>query len=108
MEKKYNTKGWPSFFVGDFNARETDAASEVYRSWWTDSYHAFDATPELREGPEGTFNGWKLDTPPTSRIDFVYYRGKGVTPLCYRCNDTRYDGFYASDHFPVWVDFKIK
>lgn len=108
MEKKYNPKGFPSFFVGDFNARETDEASAVYRSHWTDSYHAFDAQPELREGPVGTFNGWHLDREPASRIDFVYYRGEGVTPLRYRCNDTRYDGFFASDHFPIWVDFKIE
>ena len=42
------------------------------------------------------------------RIDFIYYRGKGVTPLRYVCNDARYDGFFASDHFPVWVDFEIQ
>ncbi len=108
IEKKYNPKGMPSFFVGDFNAKETDEASEVYRSWWTDSYHAFDAAPELREGPQGTFNGWRFDAVPSSRIDFIYYRGKNITPLRYRCNDTLYDGLCASDHFPVWVDFIIK
>jgi endonuclease/exonuclease/phosphatase family metal-dependent hydrolase len=108
MERKYNPKGYPSFFVGDFNAREEHAASAVYRSWWTDSYRAFDDRPELRKGPEGTFNGWKLDQEPVSRIDFIYFRGKGVTPLRYVCNDARYDGFFPSDHFPVYVDFEIK
>ena len=108
MEKKYNPKGRPSFFVGDMNAKEEHAASAVYRTWWTDSFHAFDDAPELRIGPAETFNGWRLDAPPVSRIDFIYYRGKGVKPLRYVCDDTRYGGLFASDHFPVYVDFKIK
>ena len=110
MEKKYNPKGWPSFFVGDLNTTERDDASAVYRSHWTDSYHFFDEKPEFRTGPEVTFNGWNLVDPAANhnRIDFIYYRGKGVTPLRYCCNDARYDGFFASDHFPVWVDFEIQ
>lgn len=110
MEKKYNPRGCPSFFVGDFNARETDGAHEVYRTHWSDSYHCFDEKPEFRTGPEVTFNGWNLEDPVSGhgRIDFVYFRGKGVTPLCYVCNDARYDGLFASDHFPLYVDFEIK
>ena len=107
MEKKYNPKGYPSFFVGDMNARETDDASAVYRSWWTDSYHAFDDKPELRTGPQGTFNEWKPVSDPSRRIDFIYYRGKGVQPQRYVCDDTLYDGLVASDHFPIYVDFRI-
>ena len=110
MEKKYNPKGWPSFFVGDMNADENHEASAVYRTHWADSWHAFDDDPSLRTGPEATFNGWKLDEVPATyrRIDFIYYRGKGVTPLRYVCNDARYDGLFASDHFPVYVDFSIQ
>ena len=108
MEKKYNPKGWPSFFVGDFNIKEEGAASAVYRTHWTDSYHAFDEAPDLRSGPLGTFNGWNPDRTPVNRIDFIYYRGKGVTPLRYVCEDKLYGGFCASDHFPVWVDFRIE
>ena len=108
MEKRYNPQGLPSFFLGDFNAVETDDCSAVYRAVWTDTYHAFDAEPGLRLGPEGTFNGWKLHAVPERRIDFIYYRGKGVTPLCYVCDDSRYGGFYPSDHFPVYADFAIR
>lgn len=110
MERKYNPKDLPSFFVGDMNATEKHKASAVYRTHWTDSYHCFDDKPEFRTGPEVTFNGWNLVDPAANhnRIDFIYYRGKGVTPLRYCCNDTRYDGLFASDHFPVWVDFEIR
>lgn len=110
MEKKYNPEGHPSFFLGDMNAKETDPCSEIYRSYWTDSYHFFDARPELRTGPAGTFNGWKqqMKLTPERRIDYIYFRGKGIEPLRY-CNDTAlYDGQMASDHYPVYVDFHIK
>lgn len=53
-------------------------------------------------------NGWQLDRLPERRIDFIYYKGEGVVPLHYRCNDTRYNGLFASDHFPIWVDFNIQ
>ena len=109
MEKKYNPEGLPSFFLGDMNAKESDPCSETYRSYWTDSYHFFDSRPELREGPAGTFNSWKPNIKPgmARRIDFIYYRGKKVTPLRYVCDNTHFDGCCASDHYPVFVDFEI-
>ena len=108
MEKRFNPEGYPSFFVGDFNALENHRPSIEHRKWWDDAYHAFDAAPSLRKGPEGTFNGWRADKAPAKRIDFVYYRGEGVTPLSYCCDDTLFDGLLASDHFPVYVDFRIE
>lgn len=107
MERLYNPEGYPSFLVGDFNALETDAASVEYRKWWTDTYRALDSAPGLRTGPEGTFNGWRPGFIPTKRIDFIYYRGAGVTPLRYVCDDSLYDGLLASDHFPVYADFIV-
>ena len=111
MERKWNPEGLPSFFLGDFNAREKDGSSALYRTWWTDSYLYFDAEPSRRSGPSTTFNGWDLDKDsldPERRIDYIYFRGKGVKPLRYVCNDTLYDGLYASDHFPIYVDFQVK
>lgn len=110
MEKKYNPEGLPSFFLGDLNAKESDPCSEVYRGYWTDSFHYFDDRPELREGPAGTFNGWKPDMKlgPGRRIDYIYFRGKGVQPLRYCCDASRFGGLMASDHYPVFVDFNIK
>ena len=108
MEKKYNPKGYPSFFLGDFNADEKQDASVTYRTWWTDTYHAFDSDHSLRKGPEGTFNGWDPHRKTVSRIDYIYYRGKGVKPMNYVCDDTLYDGLFASDHFPIYADFEIK
>jgi endonuclease/exonuclease/phosphatase family metal-dependent hydrolase len=109
MEKRYNPEGLPSFFLGDFNAHEKDACYPTYQAYWTDAYHAFDTKPELREGPEGTYNGWDPESVqnPETRIDFVFFRGR-VEPLRYECDSTLFDGYCASDHFPVILDCKVK
>lgn len=107
-EKLYNPEGLPSFFMGDLNTREERPESEILRSWWTDSYLALPDT--MKEGPKGTFNnhGKNVDMETAPRIDFVYYRGEGISPLRYVCNDGLYNGLYPSDHCPVYVDFLIK
>lgn len=106
-EAMYNTDGYPSFFVGDMNARPADAATVEYLKYWNDTYLELD--PSFIRGPFGTFNGFDLELDPYTdkrRIDYVYYRNN-VTPLEYVCNTTKYDGYYASDHFPVYADMKI-
>lgn len=106
MEKKYNKESLPSFFVGDMNAKQSTEEGSVYMiytSHWTDSF----LKAAKRTGVVGTYNGFKHPT-GSSRIDFVFYRGEGITPQLYHCDNSLYGGFYASDHFPVWVEFKIK
>lgn len=106
MEQLYNPEGYPSFFVGDMNARPSGAASVAYRRYWSDAYYGVGASG--RSGPAATYNGFDLDLDlysSESRIDYIYYRG--ATPQNYVCNDTRYDGYYASDHLPVYSDMKI-
>ena len=104
MERQFNPEGLPSFFLGDFNANEADSCSAVHRTHWTDVYHAV----EQPAGPEGTFNAWQWPAPAAEhRIDFIYYRGEGVSPQAYTCDNTLYGG-YPSDHFPVYADFRIK
>ena len=103
MEKKFNPKGLPSFFVGDLNARPNHPSHEVFRAWWSDSAENLEPRPV-------TFNGFKTD--PSlwgnySQIDFIYYRNIDA-PEQFTCNQKMYDGLCASDHFPIWADFVIK
>ena len=103
IEKKYNTKGYPAFLIGDMNARPSDQASETYRTYWSDTYR--ELTSDKISGPFATYNGFnlKLDLMTDSRrIDYIYYRG--ATPVSYVCNDKKYDGLYASDHLPIYSD----
>lgn len=106
--KKHNPKNLPAFLLGDLNTRPTTPESDIFRTYWTDSFLTLPA--EKRNGPAGTFNGAKPDKKieDARRIDYVYYRGAGITPVSYTCKDTKYDGFYPSDHCAVYVDFLIK
>lgn len=107
MEKKFNTKGYPSLFVGDMNASPTSAPARKYKEYWKDVYE--NLTTDKREGAIGTFNGFNLNVnlATASRIDHIYYRGQ-ITPLSYMCLDKKYDGFWPSDHLPVYSDMIIK
>lgn len=102
VEKEQNPDGYPSFFIGDMNASPSNAASVTYREYWFDAYQrAADVT-----GPAGTFNGFNVSKDPTQRVDYIYYRGE-VDVDAYVCDNTKYDGFYPSDHCPVYADVKV-
>lgn len=105
---QYNPEGLPSFFIGDLNTRENRPESEILRTYWTDAFRTVPA--QRRVGPAGSFNNHNVgaDMQKAPRIDFVYYRGEGISPERYVTNDAKYDGIYPSDHCPVYVDFTIK
>ena len=77
----------------------------TYTSYWKDSYTVLDVS--RRNGCAGTYNGYSYPS-GKSRIDFVFFRGERVEPQSYTCSNQLYGGLYASDHFPLWVDMKIK
>lgn len=105
--KMYNPENLPSFFVGDLNTREWTESSKLFCTYWSDSFLTLPA--EARTGSAGTFNkrGQNEDMSLAPRIDYVYYRGEGVTPVGYTCDNRRFEGYYPSDHCPVYVDFII-
>lgn len=106
--RQYNPNGLPAVFVGDLNTRPETPSSKVLRSYWTDVYLSLPDTQ--RTGPHGTFNSHNVekDMETAARIDYIYYRGDGVTPLNYCCDTTLYDGLYPSDHCPIYSDIIFK
>ena len=105
-EKELNPARLPSLFVGDMNALPTWASSALWRTYWTDTWAGIEESK--RSGPEYTYNGFAYpDGKPEYRIDFLYWRGTGITPLSYTCDNTLIDGGYPSDHFPIWADYRI-
>lgn len=94
--------------MGDLNTREERAESRTLRSYWNDAY--LSTHVEKRIGPYGSFNnhGLNEDMDLAPRIDFVYYRGTGITPVRYVTDATKYGDIYPSDHCPVYVDFIIR
>lgn len=105
--RMYNPKGLPAFFVGDLNTRPETPSTECLKTYWNDAF--LDLPSSAKKGPSGTFNGAQMDRDMETaiRIDYIYYKGATILPLKYVCNTKTYDGFYPSDHCPVYVDFVI-
>lgn len=102
MEKRYNTAGLPSFFVGDMNSKPGSSAVNTFLAYWKDSREA--AT--YKTGPENTFNSFQ-HADGASRIDWIFYRGDKVRIKNYVCNNKLYSKLFASDHFPVYIELTI-
>lgn len=100
MEKKYNPQGYPSFLVGDFNARVAHPSHQVWREHWNDSADLFGE----RQCTMNSFNTDPGAWEKIRHIDFIYYRNIEA-PVNYMVNQTLYDGRCASDHFPIYADF---
>ena len=78
----------------------------IYRTYWNDPYRELPGDKII--GPFATYNGFNLKLNldiDGRRLDYVYYRN--ATPQNYVCNDKKYEGYYASDHLPVYSDFVI-
>lgn len=106
MEKKYNTKGLPSFLIGDLNNLPEAEGSQILRTHWSDSFLVL--PQELKEGSVGTLNSADVnrDMDKARRIDYVYFRNTDA-PLKYGCFNNKYDGFWPSDHCAVYVEIKL-
>ena len=79
----------------------------MFRSYWNDTFLTVPA--DVRKGSVGTFNkrGENEDMNAAPRIDYIYYRGEGFKPLGYTCDNRRYEGYYPSDHCPIYADFIV-
>ena len=102
METKYNPGGYPSFLVGDFNARADHPSHQIWREHWSD---AAEVGGE-RQCTMNAFNTAPEEWEKTRHIDYIYYRNIAA-PVRFSVNQTLYDGRCASDHFPVWADFNL-
>lgn len=103
-EKLYNPNGYPSFFVGDLNTVPDSPSSVLWRTHWKDAALCVKGTPL------NTFNSFRTDWDMAKdgrRIDFIYFRGN-VKVKKYFCNTKLYDGFCASDHYPIGAVVKFK
>ena len=105
FEAAWNPYGFPSFLVGDLNAKPEDPCHTDLGAYWTDTY----TSAASKGGIVNTYNGY---TAPEgkSRLDYIYWRGTELTPTYYECDNTLYgseSNLYPSDHFPVFADFTI-
>ncbi len=104
--KEYNPDNLPAFFIGDLNTRPDTHSSEYIREFWNDTYLSIDE--KNITGPCGTYNGAReRDMRAAQRIDYIYYSGN-VKAGSYTCFTKKYDGFWPSDHCPIYADITIE
>lgn len=87
--------GTPVIVTGDFNS---PAGGGTYQKMITGFADAWKIA-ERREGPEGTFHGFR-GTPGRMRIDWIFLRGPWRVTEAETVTFHK-DGLYPSDHFPV-------
>lgn len=90
------------FCTGDFNATPDDEPIRILREdgRLKDSYLV---TAQPPYGTEGTFNGFRQDSPLKERIDYVWVT-EGVTVNKYGVLNMMPYYRFPSDHFPVLVN----
>ncbi len=101
--KMYNPKGMPSVLVGDMNAYPSDPASQIFRSYWSDSRSI--APSDKVFGPLGTFQSHNTSvdlSQESRRIDYIYVNGE-IDIKSYKVDASLYGDIYPSDHCPVKV-----
>lgn len=105
---KYNTENLPAIFLGDLNTRPESESSKLLRNYWSDVYMTLPS--DKKSGPHGTFNSHNVDKDmeKAARIDYIYMRGGSIVPVNYCCFTELYDGFYPSDHCPIFSDVIIQ
>lgn len=87
--------------MGDFNLEpDTEPIQKLVNSDLKDAYYE----AELKVGPVGTFNGFKIGENYSRRIDYIFY--SGLKPKSYKNSSLRIQDTFLSDHFPVSVYFE--
>ncbi len=93
--------------TGDFN---TPPGSEPYTVLIDDALKdtASMLDEENKYGTDYTTNGWDIEAgDERKRIDYIFYKGKLLTPIKYHVLDGQRGKRFISDHFPILVDFKL-
>jgi len=89
------SEGVRVILTGDLNTEPgSDPYNEIIDGGLADSYES-----DLRLGPVGTYNGFRLTGTHDRRIDFIFFRG--FQSRYYVANSIVIDNQYLSDHFPI-------
>ena len=93
--------GAPIVVTGDFNKAP---GSEVYQQMTATLNDSKSLSRIPAHGPEGTFGGFTVEIGETSeRIDYVFL-SSGIEVLRYGALSDQWNGYYPSDHLPVFAE----
>ncbi|WP_461788207.1 endonuclease/exonuclease/phosphatase family protein [Pedobacter sp.] len=93
----------PVVYTGDLNVTPETEAIATIKSFLSDSKEISMQAPY---GPEGTFNGFKFDSPLKDRIDYIFVN-KGFKVQKYAVLSDSKDQRYFSDHLPVFATLEL-
>lgn len=105
MIEKINEIGndLPTVFVGDLNSIPTSDAYQILSDKLKDAAVVSETAPY---GPEKTYNGFKWNQEPTSRIDYIFVNEPVLVKRYGVLTDSK--GMrYPSDHFPIIAEIQI-
>lgn len=102
--KEVNTENLPFALTGDFNLEDD---SESIKLLGADLSDAKKVAKKV-SGPVATFNNFNTDEPATKRIDYIFVPKNGVDVINYKVIEELKSNRYPSDHFPVYVELKVK
>lgn len=104
LEKIKATAGnKPFFFLGDLNS--TPETSQI-RLLSTELRNSRTATETKPYGPFGTANGFDVNRPLDTHIDYIFV-SKGIRVLKYAVLPDQWDKRYPSDHLPVVIKAEL-
>lgn len=101
--KELNEEGFPVVLMGDLNSTPN---SEPIQTILPELEDTFAILEKVHEGPIGTFNGFDPERELDNRIDYVFVKDIKVTSHTH-VNDRRKDGFFISDHLPVFAKLEF-
>ncbi len=97
----------PVVLTGDFNEHIGEPCYQILvgeLDWEGTTGSLLDPWVELGLPDEGTFHAFKGTTTATTRIDWLLHTDH-IVALEAGVNHYNENGFYPSDHFPVWTTF---
>ncbi|KAF2334296.1 endonuclease/exonuclease/phosphatase family protein [Flavobacterium daemonense] len=100
--KAVNTKKYPVFLMGDFNAEPDTKQIAAVKKVMDDTK---DISIEKPFGPSGTFNDFKHDKPVTLLLDYIFVsKNSGLKIYKHAVLSDSKDLKYPSDHLPVLIE----
>lgn len=103
--KAINTQNYPVMLMGDFNVAPDSEAFLATKPSLSDAKQM----AKITFGPDGTFNGFKYNEPVTRRIDYILLsKSNNLQVDKYAVLSSAVDFKFPSDHFPVFVELKLK
>lgn len=104
IKKLQEQEKHPVLLMGDFNATPNDTPIQILKNSLTDSY---EGAQKRTSKTKGTFNDFDTTSTAKYRIDYIFTEGVQLESFEI-LKETRKNGRFISDHFPVTIDFSVE